>query len=73
VTARVSIGQLTVLVPEGLHVIVRADVVNGDIEGFGVDEDGRHVSHTFERGPAEAPALVVDAHMSLGKVEVRSA
>jgi phage shock protein PspC (stress-responsive transcriptional regulator) len=73
ITARLSVGQLTVLVPEGLHVIVRADVSNGDIQGFDVDENGRRVSHTFERGPSAQPALVVDAHVGIGMVEVRRA
>jgi phage shock protein PspC (stress-responsive transcriptional regulator) len=73
ITARLSVGQLTVLVPEGVHVIVRAEVRNGDIQGFDVDEDGHRVSHTFERGPLTSPALVVDAHVGIGMVEVRGA
>jgi phage shock protein PspC (stress-responsive transcriptional regulator) len=71
VEARVSLGQLTVLVPEGLHVIVNADVTNGDIEGFDVNENGRHSSHTFDLGPKASPALVVDAHVGAGLLEVR--
>jgi hypothetical protein len=71
VEARVSLGQLTVLVPQGLHVIVKADVTNGDIQGFDVDENGRKVSHTFDLGPKGTPALVVDAHVGAGMVEVK--
>ena len=80
VDTRVSLGQLTLLVPDGLHVVVRAEVTNGDIQGFtdqgeagDVDENGRTVSHTFELGPRTAPALVVDAHVGAGMVEVKRA
>ena len=71
VEARVSLGQLTLLVPEGLHVIINADVTNGDIEGFDVNENGRHSSHTYDLGPKASPALVVDAHVGAGLLEVK--
>jgi phage shock protein PspC (stress-responsive transcriptional regulator) len=73
VEARVTFGQLTVLVPEGLHVVVNADVTNGDIQGFDVDENGRRAKHTFDLGPKGTPALVVDAHVGAGMVEVKRA
>jgi phage shock protein PspC (stress-responsive transcriptional regulator) len=71
VDAWVGIGSLQVEVPAGLHVVVRADVGTGDIQGLGVDENGRDVSHDFELGPEGAPVLTVDAHVGLGQVEVR--
>lgn len=71
VVARVSLGHLKVLVPAGVHVIVRADVQNGDIQGPGVDDNGRNAQHQFEFGPPGAAVLYVDAHVGAGMVEVQ--
>jgi hypothetical protein len=71
VTARVSIGHLEVVVPEGVRVVVDARVQTGDVQGPGVDDSGRTVHRTFVLGPEGAPQVHVDARVGTGMVEVR--
>jgi phage shock protein PspC (stress-responsive transcriptional regulator) len=73
VTAKVSIGHLEVLVPDGVRVVVDARVQTGDIQGAGVDESGRAVHRRFVFGPEGAPQVHVDARVGTGMVEVRHA
>jgi hypothetical protein len=73
VAAKVTIGHLKVVVPEGVRVVVDARVQTGDIQGPGVDESGRTVHRTFVLGPESAPEIHVDARVGTGMVEVRHA
>ncbi len=71
VTARVSVGHLLVVVPEGIRVVVDARVQTGDVQAPGVDDSGRTVHRTFAFGPEGAPQVHVDARVGTGMVEVR--
>ena len=73
ITAKVSIGHLKVVVPEGVRVVVDARVQTGDVQAAGVDESGRAVHRTIVVGPEGAPEIHVDARVGTGMVEVRHA
>lgn len=73
VRARVGLGHLEIVVPEGLAVVVDAHVQNGDIQGAGFDANGRDVDHRFVFGSRTADALHIDASVGAGQVEVRRA
>jgi len=74
VTASVGIGKLVVRVPEDAFVVAKTSVTAGDTELFGSNVDGWHVDRTVNSiGPttgADAPTLVLDTTVGLGKVEV---
>jgi phage shock protein PspC (stress-responsive transcriptional regulator) len=71
VDARITLGHLEVVVPEGLHVVVVAHVAHGAIQGAGYDDSGRDVDKTFDLGPRDAAPVHVHAQVGVGMVEVR--
>jgi phage shock protein PspC (stress-responsive transcriptional regulator) len=71
ITAKVTVGHLEVVVPEGVRAVVDLRVQTGDIQGPGVDDSGRTVHRTFVLGPEGAPQVHVDARVGTGMVEVR--
>lgn len=73
ITAKVTVGHLKVVVPDGVRVVVDARVQTGDVQADGVDESGRTVHRTFVLGPEGAPQVHVDARVGTGMVEVRHA
>lgn len=64
-----GIGQTKVIIPEGLNVIVNAQLSAGEISVFGRTANGTDNTLAY---PAEsgAPALTIDIHQKLGNVEV---
>jgi len=76
VTASVGIGKLTVHVPDNALVLATASVTAGDTLLFGSHDDGwnvdRNVNHIGPATAADAPTLVLDTTVGLGKVEVVS-
>lgn len=71
ITARVEVGHLLVLVPDGLRVSLDARAGVGDVQLFGADFDGRRVDRHLEIGPTGAPVLTLDLSVRAGMVEVR--
>jgi phage shock protein PspC (stress-responsive transcriptional regulator) len=71
IDARVTLGHLKVVVPEGAHVVVDAHVAHGAIQADGYDDSGRNVDKTFDLGPRDEPPVYVHARVSVGMVEVR--
>ncbi len=72
VTARVGLGQLTVLVPRGMSVAIDADVRLGEISapGFaGVDGDDLHEDLVV--GSSDDVTVELDADVRVGELEVR--
>jgi hypothetical protein len=75
VEARLGLGVLTVLVPQGMSVAVDAEIGEGVIGGsaapFGeTDDDGRH---EFVIGSAEDVTVTLDLEVGVGEIEVRRA
>ncbi|MEX0743073.1 MAG: LiaF domain-containing protein [Actinomycetota bacterium] len=69
---RVGIGQLVVIVPEGLAVLVEARATVGNVRVFEDEEGGFGVER--EAGPgldARGPVLELVLSVGLGEVEVR--
>jgi phage shock protein PspC (stress-responsive transcriptional regulator) len=66
--ARVDVGEIRVIVPEGVALRVKAGAQIGQVEVLGKKDDGHHaeriVSQTGEQ------VLVLDAHVGLGEVHV---
>lgn len=71
VDARVDVGHLLVIVPEGVRVSLDARAELGDLLLVGVDTNGRKVSQHLELGPEGAPQLRLDLSVRTGQVEVR--
>lgn len=69
--ARVDVGQLTVVVPDGVHLVVEAHADLGQVDVLGRTDDGGDARVTDESGPAGAPLVRVRAEVRLGQVEVR--
>ena len=66
--ARVDVGALRVIVPDGVALRVRADAQFGDIDLLEESVDGYDVEATLdEAGPR---VLVLDAHVGVGSVDV---
>lgn len=83
VVVRQGVGQLLIVVPSEVVVLVDADVRAGeirrDVDGDGVGQtlrDGTDVSERFTVPEGSAPSsavLVIDAELGLGSLEVRHA
>lgn len=69
--AHVDVGQLTVVVPEDVHVVVDARSRLGQVDVFGRTDDGGDAHVTQESGPAGDPVVRVHAEVRLGQVQVR--
>ena len=83
VEVRQGVGDLLILVPSDVIVLVDADVRAGQIrrdsgegDGFQRAQDGTQVSERFTLPPSSAPSaavLVIDAELGVGSMEVRRA
>jgi phage shock protein PspC (stress-responsive transcriptional regulator) len=83
VEVRQGVGDLLIVVPSDVIVLVDADVRAGEIkrdsgEGDGLQrsQDGTEVSERFTLPPSSAPSaavLVIDAELGVGSMEVRRA
>lgn len=74
VDARVGVGHLVVIVPQGVPVRVHAKVATGEIAGPGFDQNanGQAVDRTASFGPPGDPQVIVEANVGIGQVEVRN-
>jgi phage shock protein PspC (stress-responsive transcriptional regulator) len=74
VEVRLGIGELVVVVPEGAALEIDAHAGAGNIEVLGRTDDGAGAdTRVVVPGPsATAPVLVVDAHVGLGDLQVRT-
>jgi phage shock protein PspC (stress-responsive transcriptional regulator) len=71
VGTRVDVGNLRVVVPEGVALRVHGDAQLGQVDVLGQTADGRNVDrHTDQTGRR---VLVLDAHVGVGKVTVTRA
>lgn len=67
----VEVGRIEVILPPGLGATIYADVDGpGNIKLFGEEHGGIEISRTETVGVGE-PAIVIDARMSVGQIEVR--
>ncbi len=71
ITARVDVGHLLVLVPEGLRVSVDARSGIGTVQLFGTDYDGRGIDRHAAFGPPGARQAILHLSVRTGMVEVR--
>jgi predicted membrane protein len=71
VRARVGIGQLTVIVPEGTPVRVEARSGLGQVQVFDVEGSGFDVQRTTAPGAGVSPEFELVLTVGLGQVEVR--
>ncbi len=71
VDASIDVGDLHVIVPEGVGLEIRADAQAGHIDVFGQEDDGRNADVDVTR-PGDS-VLVLDAHVGAGSVRVESA
>lgn len=71
IDARVDVGHLVVLVPEGLRVSLRAHANYGNVSLFGDEEGGRDVTRNLDAGPPGSPQVRLDLTVRTGQVEVR--
>ena len=73
VDASLGIGQLTVVVPPDVAVDVDAHAGAGDVNVFGLHDDGAGVDidQFFPGSTADAPVLELDADVGLGDLEIR--
>lgn len=71
IDARVEVGHLLVLLPEGVRIALDARADLGDVDLFGQETNGRKVSEHLELGPAGRPQLRLDLSVRTGQVEVR--
>jgi hypothetical protein len=69
--AHVEVGQLTVVVPEGLHLVLDAHVDLGEVDLLGATRSGSQVTRRVDVGPGGAPVVRVHADVRLGQVQVR--
>lgn len=69
--ARVGIGQLVVIVPEGLPVRVEARAGLGNVRVFGVEGSGFDVERAVEPERGTSARLELVLSVGLGQVEVR--
>ncbi|UUZ57976.1 cell wall-active antibiotics response protein [Nocardioides sp. B-3] len=67
-----GIGELVVIVPEGMDVSVHAAVGVGDISLFGQHDDGLDISEDgFVDGGNEVPDMRINIDLGVGRVTVR--
>ncbi|MCU1671893.1 MAG: PspC domain protein [Frankiales bacterium] len=73
VNARVGVGHLVVLLPEGVPVRVHAVVRTGNVNDVGttIENGTGRVERTLSHGPAGDPRIEVEALVRAGQVEVR--
>jgi phage shock protein PspC (stress-responsive transcriptional regulator) len=71
VGTRVDVGNLRVIVPDGVALRVRGDAQLGQVEILGQSADGRNVDKKIDQ--AGKRILVLDAHVGVGKVTVTRA
>ena len=71
IDARVDVGHLLVIVPDGLRVAMTAKAQLGDVLVLGADTNGRHVDRTFTLGSQGRPQVRLDLSVRTGQVEVR--
>jgi hypothetical protein len=72
-SGRVGVGQLQVIVPAGVDVTVRAHSGIGEVNVFGVQDNGSGVSRTLTDDGADGPGggvLELTLDVGLGQVEV---
>jgi phage shock protein PspC (stress-responsive transcriptional regulator) len=71
---RVGAGSLTVVVPDGVTVVLDAEVGAGELSAFGSSTEGAGLSRS-QRDPGQpgAGTLNLDVEMGLGTVEVNRA
>jgi phage shock protein PspC (stress-responsive transcriptional regulator) len=71
VEATVAVGELLVIVPEGVTVELRAEAGTGLVEAFGVEDDGvsAELDRTFEG--SGGGRIELDLAVGVGHVEVR--
>lgn len=69
--ARVGIGQLVVIVPEGLQVRAEARAGLGNVRVFDVEGSGFDVERTVGPGQDATPSLELVLSVGIGQVEVR--
>jgi hypothetical protein len=70
--ARVGIGRLVVIVPDGMTVLVEARASLGNVRVFDVEEGGFDVERVVGPGPdAGLPLLQLELSVGIGEVEVR--
>jgi hypothetical protein len=73
--ADLGAGSLTVIVPQGMAVEVKASVGAGQLTIFGQQWDGLGIQQTYrtpDLGPAGTTWLVLDLEVLTGQIEVRS-
>ena len=71
VGARVDVGNLRVVVPDGVALRVHGDAQLGQVEVLGQTADGRNVDKKIDQ--VGKRVLVLDAHVGVGKVTVTRA
>jgi phage shock protein PspC (stress-responsive transcriptional regulator) len=71
ITARVDVGHLLVVVPEGLRVSVDARAGIGNVQLFGTDYDGRGIDRHADFGPPGVRQATLHLSVRTGMVEVR--
>lgn len=71
ITARVDVGHLLVLLPEGRRVSLHATAGIGNVQLLGVDYDGRRIDERLDVGPPGGAVLDLDLSVRTGMVEVR--
>ncbi|MGA8846398.1 MAG: PspC domain-containing protein [Nocardioides sp.] len=68
----VGVGQVKVLVPEGLGVRVVSDLGAGDSTIFGIEDDGGTATGSLDAG-VDAPSLTLYVTVGLGDIEIARA
>jgi phage shock protein PspC (stress-responsive transcriptional regulator) len=71
VGTRVDVGNLRVVVPEGVALRVQGDAQLGQVDVLGQTADGRNVDRHIDQTGQRV--LVLDAHVGVGKVTVTRA
>jgi hypothetical protein len=71
IDASVAIGELVVIVPQGLAVEVTARSGIGDVSVFDKHDSGLGASLEYVDPPGSVPTLQLVAEVAMGKVEVR--
>lgn len=69
VSVRVTIGEATVLVPPGAHVVVSGRATMGRIDALGERDEGVGVT-TYRDDPRDGPRLELDVSTAIGQVGV---
>ncbi len=78
VAATVGLGELNIIVPEGVGVVVNGTGRAGEIVAFDSDRGGMYsrggtvLNETLRYGPAGDPAIIVDAEVGLGQITIRT-